>query len=44
MESPSFFISDLKREANFTFRYVVMSVVKVTPRDHLEVKLVTVAE
>jgi len=29
---------------NFTFRYVIMSVVKVTFSGHLEIKLVTVTE
>jgi len=37
-------ISDLKKMENFTFKYVIMSVVKVTSRGHLEVKLVTVTE
>jgi len=35
-----FLIPDLKRAGNFMFRYIVMAVIKVTPRSHLDVKLV----
>jgi len=38
-----FFDPGFEKE-NFTLKYVVMSVVKMTPRGHLEVKLVTVTE
>jgi len=31
----------LKKTKNFTFKYVVMLVVKMTSRNHLDVKLVT---
>jgi len=34
----------MKKAGNFTFRYIVMSVIKVTSKEHLEVKLVTVIE
>jgi len=43
MKSP-FLSPDLKKAGNFTFRYVVMSVIKMTSKGHLEIKLVTVIE
>jgi len=43
MKTPPFYLR-FENVGNFTFRYIVMSVVKVTSRAHLEIKLVTVTE